>query len=65
MDVDFVKTSIDSFETRLKGREDAAIAAIKDGSYCTAQIALNECAGLKAVIDELEFQLEVMEADNA
>ncbi len=65
MDVDFVKTSIGSFKTRLKDREDAAIAAIKDGSYWTAEIALSDCAGLKAVIDELEFQLEVMEVDNA
>ena len=56
MDVDFV---------RLKDREDAAIAAIKDGSYWTAEIALSDCAGFKAVIEELEFQLEVMEADNA
>ena len=36
-----------------------------DGSYWTAEIALSDCAGFKAVIDELEFQLEVMEADNA
>ena len=77
MDVDFVKTSIGSFKTRLKDREaDAiaaikdgyreadAIAAIKDGSYWTAQIALNECAGFKAVIEELEFQLELMEVDD-
>ena len=65
MDVDFVKTSIGSYKTRLKDREDDAIAAIRDGSYWTAEIALSDCAGLKAVIDELEFQLEVMEADNA
>ena len=45
MDVDFVKTSIGSFKTRLKNREADAIAAIKDGSYWTAQIALHECAG--------------------
>lgn len=65
MDVDFVKTSIGSFKTRLKDREDDAIAAIRDGSYWVAEIALSDCAGFKAVIDELEFQLEVMEADDA
>lgn len=65
MDVDFVKTSIGSFKTRLKDREADAIAAIRDGSYWVAEIALSDCAGLKAVIEELEFQLEVMEVDDA
>ena len=58
MDVDFVKTSIGSYKTRLKNREADAIAAIKDGSYWTAEIALSDCAGFKAVIEELEFLLE-------
>lgn len=64
MDVDFVKTSIGSFKTRLKDREAYAIAAIKDGSYWTAEIALSECAGFKAVIEELEYQLELMEVND-
>lgn len=64
MDVDFVKTSISSYKTRLKEREADTIAAIKNGSYWTAQIALSECAGFKAVIEELEFQLEVMEVND-
>ena len=64
MDVDFVKTSIGSYKTRLKDREDAAIAAIKDGSYWVAEIALGECIGFEATIAELEFQLEVMEVND-
>ena len=60
---DFIETSIGSFKTQLKNREADAIAAIKDGSYWTAQIALSECVGFEAVIKELEFQLEVMEAE--
>lgn len=64
MDVDFVKTSIKSYKKRLEGRKDAAIAAIKDGSYWVAEIALGECIGFEATIAELEFQLEVMEVND-
>jgi|GEM_PF-2253739 len=64
-----IETSIKSYQKRLEGRKEDAIVAIRDGAMWTAQIALGECIGFEAVISELEFQLEfqleVMEADNA
>lgn len=59
-----IQTSIKSYRKRLEGRKEDAIAAIRDGSMWTAQIALGECIGFEAVIAELEFQLEAMEVDD-
>lgn len=64
MDKDFIITSIGSYKKRLEGRKEDAIAAIRDGAMWTAQIALGECIGFEATIAELEFQLEVMEAND-
>lgn len=64
MDVDFVKTSIKSYKKRLEGRKEDAIAAIKDGSYWVAEIALGECIGFEATIAELEFQLDASGDDD-
>lgn len=60
-----IQTSIKSYKRRLEGRKEDAIVAIREGAMWTAQIALGECIGFEAVIEELEFQLECMEADNA
>ena len=60
-----IRTSIKSYKKRLEGRKEDAIAAIRDGAMWTAQIALGECIGFEAVIEELEFQLEVMGVEHA
>lgn len=65
MDRKELETSIKSYKRRLEGRKEDAIVAIREGAMWTAQIALGECIGFEAVIGELEFQLERMEADNA
>lgn len=64
MSKNFIITSIGSYKTRLKNRKADAIAAIKDDSYWTAQIALSDCIGFEAVIEELEFQLERAEVNH-
>ena len=59
-----ITTSIKSHEFRLEQRKKDAIRAIREGSYWQAQIALGECIGYEAVINEMRFQLEVMEVEN-
>lgn len=59
-----IETSIKSYEKRLEGRKEDAIAAIRDGSLWGAQVAISECMGYEAVISELEYQLECMEVEN-
>ena len=61
---DFICTSIKSYKKRLEGRKEDAIAAIREGALWTAQIALGECIGFEAAINELEFQLEVLEVND-
>lgn len=61
---DFIETSIKSYKKRLEDRKEEAIAAIRDEDMWTAQVALGECIGLKSVIAELEFQLEVTEVND-
>lgn len=59
-----IQASIKSYQKRLEGRKEDAIASIREGSMWTAQIALGECIGYEAVINELEFQLECMEVED-
>ncbi len=64
MDRDYITTSIKSYKKRIEGRKEDAITAIRDGAMWTAQIALGECIGFEAAINELEFQLEVLEVND-
>lgn len=54
-----IKLGIGSFKARLESRKADAIKAIEEGYYLAAQSALNDCIRYEAVIEELEFQLEV------
>lgn len=59
-----IKLGIGSFKARLERRKADAIKAISEGHYLAAQSAMNDCIGFEAVIEELEFQLEVMEVND-
>jgi hypothetical protein len=62
MERDFVEISIKSFQKRRDDAKERAIAAINDGSYTVALIATTDAMQYTACIEELEFQLECMEA---
>lgn len=59
-----ILTSIGSYTKRRDERKRAAIDAINDNSFMLAVVALNEAAQYNAVVNEYEFQLEVMEVNN-
>lgn len=65
VEVDFIEMSIKSYKARMAEANQRAISAITRGTYSVALIAINDATRYQAVIEELEFQLEVMEADNA
>lgn len=62
---DSLTLGIDSYKSRLERRKKDVIDAVLNESWWNAQIALGECIAFEDVITELEYQLEVMEADNA
>lgn len=59
-----IEASIKSFQNRLESRKKDVIESIQSGSLWVAQLALGECMGFEAVIEELEFQLECMEVEH-
>lgn len=59
-----IETSIASYQQRLAYRKEKAMDAIKENNFWVAQLAMCECVGFVAVINELEFQLECMEANH-
>lgn len=65
MDKDFVLTSIGSYECRIKEAEKRAINAVIGGAYSVALLDVAEAMSYKQAIDELKFQLEVEEVNNA
>ena len=60
----FIEVSIKSYRQRMEHDKQSAIKAINDGNLTTAVLSLTEAARMQAVIDELEFVLEDMEASN-
>lgn len=61
---DSLTLGIDSYKTRLKNANERAIAAINDGSYTVAPIAIAEAMAYEACIEELNFQVECVEVDH-
>jgi hypothetical protein len=61
---DSLTLGIDSYKARLERRKKDVIDAVLNGSWWNAEIALGECVAFEAVVKELEFHLEVMEAEN-
>ncbi len=64
MDRDFVEISIKSFQKRKADANERAIAAINDGSYTVAMIAITDAMQYTACIEELEFQLGCSEVNH-
>ena len=64
MERDFVEISIKSFQKRRDDANERAIAAINDGSYTVAMIAITDAMQYTACIEELEFQLECAEVNH-
>lgn len=63
MNADEITTAIRSRRRRLEDGKLRAINAIREGDWWAAQIALGECVGHSEVIDELGFQLDVIEVE--
>lgn len=59
-----IDTAIGSYKYRMEHANERAIAAIKDGSYAVALIAIAEAMQHKACIEELNFQLECSEVNH-
>ena len=62
---DSLTLGIDSYKYRLDNRRKDAVMAILNGNYLTAESALGDCIAYEAVIKELQYQRQLMEADNA
>lgn len=60
IDREYIDTNVKRYEKLLADANERAIAAIGRADYWTAMVAINEAAGHKACIEELEFQLDVM-----
>lgn len=60
-----INTAIGSYKYRLDNRRKDAVMAILNGNYLTAESALGDCIAYEAVIKELQYQRQLMEADNA
>lgn len=58
--IDNLETGIGSYKHRLESRKNDVIEFVSKGQMWNAQIALGECIGFVAAIEELEFQLECM-----
>lgn len=63
MTVEFIQTSIGSYNARLEYEERRAINAIAEHDYQIAALAISEAAKLDGAIKELEFLLEAMETE--
>ena len=59
-----IDTAIGSYKYRMKHANERAIAAINDGSYTVALIAIAEAMQYKACIEELNFQIECAEVNH-
>lgn len=64
MDREFLDTSIGSYRQRMENANERAIAAINDGSYTVAMIAIAEAMQHAACIEELKFQIECAEVNH-
>jgi hypothetical protein len=60
----FIETSLKSYRKRVEYEKNRAIKAIQENNLTTAVLSVTEAARLQAVIEELEFILEDMEASN-
>ena len=58
-----IRTSIASYEQRLKYEEERVINAITEHDHSIAAMAITEAAKLKGAIEELEFLLDSMEVE--
>lgn len=58
-----IQTSINSYNARLGYERQRAYTAIIGDDFVTAAMAVAQAAVYKGAIDELEFQLEAMEAE--
>lgn len=65
MGIDDLITDIKSFKSRLSNRRNDAVKAIGDDEWLVAQNAINDCIGYEAVIDELMFQIDRIEVEQA
>lgn len=61
--IDNIETGIGSYKHRLESRKNDVIEFVNKGQMWNAQIAIGECIGFIAAIEELEFQLECMEVE--
>lgn len=59
----FIKTSIGSYEQRLRVVKGKAIEAIEDGQYGVAAMLVTEAQGYAQAIDELEFISDAAEEE--
>lgn len=64
MEREFLDTSIGSYRHRMEQANERAIAAINDGSYTVALIAIAEAMQFDACIEELKFQIECAEVSH-
>lgn len=64
MEREFLDTSIGSYKHRMEQANERAIAAINDGSYTVALIAIAEAMQFAACIEELNFQIECAEVNH-
>lgn len=56
-----IKDGLKRCQNLMKMAEARAIKQIVDGGYSSAMLALAEAMQYKAIIDELQFQLDCME----
>lgn len=63
MNRDEIQNEIKRRRLMLGNRKKSAIAAIEEGNYAVAIMALTEAAQHDAVISEYEFRLEEMEVN--
>ena len=64
MNKHFIEISLKSYRKRVEYEKNRAIKAVQENNLTTAVLSVTEAARLQAVIEELEFILEDMEASN-